>query len=74
MVLARRVKSHILEKVVATLMVFFSVVAIYIMMTALTLQTIDSNVAVIEMLLIILIAILGQTLVLIRIYEQHVQS
>lgn len=71
MVLSRRVKGHVLEKLIASLMIIFAIVGVYVMLTALTLQSVDSSVAVIEMLLIILIAIMGQTLVLIRIYEQH---
>lgn len=72
MVLQKRVQSHVLEKIIATMMVFFAIVAVVIMFKALPIPNPDSNLAVIELLLIILIAMLGQTLVLIKIFEQHI--
>ncbi len=68
----KRVQSHILEKVIGTLMVIFGVAAIYIFIqTWKTSDILPQEIAMIEILLIIVLAILAQTVVLIRIYEQH---
>lgn len=66
-----RVKSHILEKVIGVLMVLFGIAAIYVFIAAKFGTDQSGQVAIIEILLIIVLAILAQTLVLIRIYEQH---
>lgn len=69
----KRVKSHILEKVIGTLMALFGIAAIYVFATATFGSGVvnPENVAIIEILLIVVLAILSQTLVLIKIYEQH---
>ncbi len=69
--LKRRVKSHTLEKLVGAFMLLFGAAALYIFFKALRLQITAPDVAIIEILLIIVLAILAQTLILIRIYEQH---
>ena len=67
-----RVKSHVLEKVIGALMAFFGLSALYIFFQALSRGGIlYQDTAMIELLLIIVMAILAQTVVLIRIYEQH---
>ncbi len=66
-----RVKSHILEKVIGTLMVIFGLSAIFVFIQALLNNAPAQDVALIEILLIVVLAILAQTVVLIRIYEQH---
>lgn len=66
-----QVKSHILEKVIGTLMAVFGIVALFIFFTALQQRLVTTDLAVIQILLIIVLAILAQTIVLIRIYEQN---
>jgi hypothetical protein len=62
----------VLEKVIGTLMAFFGVSALFIFFRTFNQQGIDNTqVAIIEILLIIVLAILAQTIVLIRIYEQN---
>lgn len=69
----KRVKSHVLEKVIGVLMVLFGAAAIYIFINAKFGPGVvnPENVAIIEILLILVLAILSQTLVLIKIYDQH---
>ncbi len=67
----KRVKSHVLEKIMITLMVIFFVSAIWIFYNALVNHIIGPEIAMIEILLIIILALLSQTIILIRIYEQH---
>jgi hypothetical protein len=66
-----RIKSHVLEKVIMALMAIFGIAAIVIFYQTLKLQYLPQQIAMIELLLIIILAILAQTVVLIRIYEQH---
>lgn len=51
-------------------MVIFGLAALYIFFTSIMQTEVAYEVAVIEILLIIVLAILAQTIVLIRIYEQ----
>ena len=67
----QRVKSHTLEWVIGILMAAFGIAAVWIFVKASTLETIPQEAAVIEILLIIVLAILAQTGVLIRIYENQ---
>ncbi len=69
--MAKRVKSHVLEKTIGALMVAFGLVAIYLFFQALQPGAATQDIAIIEILLIIVLAILTQTVVLIRIYEQN---
>ncbi len=67
-----RVKSHVLEKVIGALMAIFGIAAIMIFLQAVNREGIlYQDAAMILMLLIVMLAILAQTIVLIRIYEQH---
>lgn len=66
-----RVKSHILEKVIGTLMAVFGISALFIFFSTLKQNLVPTDIAIIEILLIIVLAILAQTIVLIRIYEQN---
>ena len=68
----KRVESHILEKVIGTFMVLFGVASIWILVTAIAKNSVSPEVAMIEILLIVVLAILAQTVVLIKIYEQHI--
>ena len=52
-------------------MAVFGIVALFIFFTALRQQLVTTDLAVIQILLIIVLAILAQTIVLIRIYEQN---
>jgi succinate-acetate transporter protein len=65
------VKSHILEKVIGTLMALFGIVALFIFFATIQQGLASTELAIIEILLIIVLAILAQTIVLIRIYEQN---
>ncbi len=68
----KRVQSHVLEKVIFVLMVIFGFAAIVVLWTALNSKNgLDTSVAMLEILIIVVLAILGQTVVLIKIYEQH---
>lgn len=52
-------------------MVIFGLAALYIFFTTLSNAELAQDIATIEILLIIVLAILAQTIVLIRIYEQN---
>lgn len=52
-------------------MAVFGVVALFIFFTTLQQELVSTELAIIEILLIIVLAILAQTIVLIRIYEQN---
>lgn len=69
-----RVKSHILEKIIGTLMAIFGIAALAIFFYSVQQEVLKQDVAMIEILLIIVLAILAQTVVLIRIYEQHYEE
>lgn len=71
--MAKRVQSHVLEKVIGVLMALFGIAAIYVFASTKfgINSTSPESVAIIEILLIVVLAILAQTLVLIKIYEQH---
>lgn len=71
--MAKRVKTHVLEKVVGTLMVLFGISAVYIFFSAWSSELVTVDLAVIEILLIIVLAILAQTVILIRIYEMNLK-
>jgi len=66
-----RVRSHVLEKVIGALMAIFGISAIAIFFQSLKMGFLAQDIAMIELLLIMVLAILAQTIVLIRIYEQH---
>ena len=66
-----RVQSHILEKVVVVFMILFGAAAVYILFSVLTMPgSPDPLTAIVEILLILILAIFAQTYVLIKIYEQ----
>lgn|GEM_PF-5041153 len=69
-----RVKSHILEKVIGVLMAIFGIAALAIFFFSVQQGKLMEQVAMMEILLIIVLAILAQTVVLIRIYEQHYEE
>ena len=64
-----RVKSHVLEWIIGGLMTLFGLAALYLFVGSL--ESPSKDAAIIEILLIIVLAILAQTGILIRIYEQH---
>ena len=66
----KRIQSHVLEKTIVTLMVIFGLAALYIFFATLSQDVLTETLAIIEILLIIVLAILAQTIVLIRIYEK----
>lgn len=66
----KRVQPHILEKTIGTLMILLGAVALYLFFTTLRTAELATEVAIIQILIIIVLAILAQTIVLIRIYEK----
>ncbi|MFA6088805.1 MAG: hypothetical protein WC755_02995 [Candidatus Woesearchaeota archaeon] len=69
-----RIKSHVLEKCIAALMILLGIAAAYIAYAFFATNkalTLSKDVAVIEILIIIVIAILAQSIILIKIFEQH---
>lgn len=65
-----RVHSHVLEKVISVVMFLFGLGAVWIFATAWTKGMDPGELAIIEILLIIVLAILAQTVILIRIYDK----
>jgi len=67
-----RVQSHVLEKIIVVFMIIFGASAVYILLNVLSQSgQPDPIVAVVEILLILILAIFAQTYVLIKIYEQN---
>lgn len=62
-----------LEKVIGSLMAVFGIAALFIFFSTLRQNLVETDIAIIEILLIIVLAILAQTIVLIRIYEQNLE-
>jgi len=71
--MAKRVQTHVLEWVIGVLMLLFGIAAVWIFFSALGEDLVDSTVAIIEILLIVVLAILAQTVILIRIYELNMK-
>lgn len=70
----KKVKSHILEKCIAGIMIALGIAASYIAFAffqANKAMALSKDVAIIEILIIIVIAVLAQSIILIKIYEQH---
>lgn len=67
----KRIGSYILEQVVIYMMVLFGFAAIALFASSLGQDVNYSNMAIIEILLIIILAILSQTIVIIRIYRHY---
>ncbi len=65
----KRVKSHVLEKVLGTVMLVLGIAAVWIFVSAKHAFA-ATDLAIIQILLIIVIAILAQTVILIKIYEK----
>ncbi len=69
--MAKRMHPHVLEKIISTIMVIFGIAAIWIFASSYSRGVNRGELAIIEILLIIVLGILAQTVVLIRIYEKH---
>jgi ABC-type uncharacterized transport system involved in gliding motility auxiliary subunit len=69
--MAARIQTHLLEKIISVLMIIFGLAAIAIFFSAIRQDLLDGQMAIIEILLIVILAILAQTVILIRIYEQN---
>ena len=69
----KRVQTHVLEWVIGILMILFGIAAVWIFFSALGQSLVSSEIAMIEILLIIVLAILAQTVILIRIYEMNLK-
>jgi len=61
----------VLEKIIGALMAIFGIAAIIIFFKSVQMGFLAQDIAMIELLLIVVLSILAQTVVLIRIYEQH---
>jgi hypothetical protein len=66
----KKVESHILEKVIVSFMIIFGIAAFIILVSAINMARPDANLAVIEMLIILILAIFAQTFVMVRVYDQ----
>lgn len=72
----QRVKTHVLEKVVAFFMILFGVSSIYIFIQAYSQMNetglaLSPIVALIEIMILVLIAVFANIWITIKIYEQH---
>ena len=64
--------SHVLEYVIGILMAAFGVAVAWIFLSAMNSGLASQpQLAIIELLLIVVLIVLAQTVVLIRIYDQH---
>lgn len=64
--------SHILEWIISFLMAAFGAAVAWIFIGAYRSPVVDqAQLAIIELLLIVVLIVLAQTVVLIRIYDQH---
>jgi hypothetical protein len=66
-----RIKSHILEKVISVIMILFGIAAVWIFASSYNSGIDPGQLAIIEILLIIVLGILAQTVILIRIYDRR---
>ncbi|RJQ18104.1 hypothetical protein C4573_00070 [Candidatus Woesearchaeota archaeon] len=66
----KKVPSHILEKIIVAFMILIGIAAIYILVAVLSSGNANPTVAVVEILLMLILAIFAQTFVLIRIYDR----
>lgn len=69
----KRIQTHILEKVIGILMAIFGVAAVWIFFSAMGNEVYSEQMAVIEILLIVILAVLAQTVIMIRVYEQNLE-
>ncbi|MCB9361954.1 hypothetical protein H6504_00830 [Candidatus Woesearchaeota archaeon] len=68
----RRVESLVLEQVIIYLLIIFAFASIALLGSAAVNPAINfANLAIIEMLIIIIMAVLAQTIIMIRIYRQY---
>ncbi len=70
--LKKRVSAHVLEGIVLVLMLFFGVVVTYIFVTAVNLTEPSPYIVLMIIMLLQIIAILGLTFVVLKVWEQHV--
>ena len=69
----KRVQSHVLEKVIMSVMFIFGILAVYIFISVRFLNSVAMSaegLAIIEILIIVVLSILAQTMVMIKVYEQ----
>lgn len=64
-------ESYILEQIIVYLMVIFGLFSIFLYWQSLRTDANFSNVAIFEILFIVILAILAQTIIMIRIWRQH---
>ncbi len=66
----KRVESYLLEQVIIYFMIIFGFAAISFYVTSIGKDVNFMNLAIIEMMFIIILALLAQTVLMIRIYRQ----
>ena len=67
--LRKRVESHVFEKIIVSLMVFFGLLSVYVLYLAMQTEALALELAVIGVLIILIMSSFIQTIVLIRIFE-----
>ena len=66
----KKVSSHVFERIITVIMLVFGVAAIWIFASASRSGLERGELAIIMILLIVVLAILAQTVILVRIYEK----
>ncbi|RME53610.1 hypothetical protein D6783_01515 [Candidatus Woesearchaeota archaeon] len=73
-ILQKRVAAHVVEKVLFSFMVLFGAAAVVVFFLAISSAreggSLDSNIVVVEILIMLAIAILAQTVFLVKLYER----
>lgn len=72
MITIKKLKSHVLEKLIGSFMLIFALASVYIFYKSVDAGLDFKDIAMIEILLILVLTVLAQTVVLLRIYEQHI--
>lgn len=71
MIKLKKLKTDLLEKIIGGLMLIFAGSAIYIFWTSLSAGILPQEIAIMEILIILVLAVLAQTVVLLRLYDMH---
>lgn len=70
----KRIQGHIVETIIGVLMIVFAAIAIYIMVSALQLDEVTPTIPIFAVLIVIILALLAQTVIMIKIYEMGLQK
>ncbi|MBT4350908.1 hypothetical protein HOD20_00125 [archaeon] len=71
MVKIKKLKTDTMEKLIGGLMFIFAASAIFIFVNSLKAGILAQDVAILEILIILVLAVLAQTVILLRIYDMH---